>query len=157
MSLRDLHHCPTTSDHRPLVLTLPWGSRSLGLRLQQEGLLCHLALFWEEGAAMATEGGRQGPAWLLGLPTPRPGDAEGKAYFFFSCAVFVTVRAFSSCSEQGLLSSFGAWAFHCDGFSCCRTRVPGHGGLQQLRLKSTGSIVVLHRLSFSAGCGIFLD
>ena len=57
VSLRDLHHCPTTSDHRPLVLTLPWGSRSLGLRLQPEGLLCHLALSWEEGAAMAIEGG----------------------------------------------------------------------------------------------------
>ena len=25
---------------------------------------------------------------------------------------------FSSCSEQGLLSSWGAWASHCGGFSC---------------------------------------
>ena len=28
--------------------------------------------------------------------------------------------AFSSCSEQRLLSSFCAWASHCNGFSCCR-------------------------------------
>ena len=27
---------------------------------------------------------------------------------------------FSSYSHQGLLSSCGAWAFHCGGFSCCR-------------------------------------
>ena len=27
--------------------------------------------------------------------------------------------AFSSCSEQGLLSSCGARASHCGGFSCC--------------------------------------
>ena len=82
---------------------------------------------------MATEGGRQGPAWLLGLPTPRPGDAEGKAYFFFSCAVFVAVRAFSSCSEQGLLSSFGAWASKRGGFSCHRVQTLEH------RLSSCGA------------------
>ena len=29
--------------------------------------------------------------------------------------------AFSSCGEQRLLSSCGAWAPHCCGFSCCRT------------------------------------
>ena len=27
---------------------------------------------------------------------------------------------FSSYSDQGLLSSCGAWAFHCSGFSCCK-------------------------------------
>ena len=27
--------------------------------------------------------------------------------------------AFSSCSEHGLLSSRGAWASYCGGFSCC--------------------------------------
>ena len=30
-------------------------------------------------------------------------------------------RAFSSCRERGLLSSCGARASHCSGFSCCRT------------------------------------
>ena len=34
-------------------------------------------------------------------------------------------RAFSSCREQGLLCSCGAQAFHCGGFSCCRTQAPG--------------------------------
>ena len=34
--------------------------------------------------------------------------------------------AFSSCGEQGLLSSFGARASHCSGFSCCRAQALGH-------------------------------
>ena len=81
MSLCDLHHCPTTSDHRLLVLTLSRGSRLPGLRLQPEGLLCHLALFWGEGAALVIVGRGQGPAWPLGLPTTLPGDAGGKGLF----------------------------------------------------------------------------
>ena len=32
------------------------------------------------------------------------------------------VRVFSSCGEQGLLSSCGAPASHCGGFSSCRAR-----------------------------------
>ena len=28
-------------------------------------------------------------------------------------------QAFSGCGVEGLLSSCGARAFHCDGFSCC--------------------------------------
>ena len=39
-------------------------------------------------------------------------------YFFRLC------RLFSSCSEQGLLSSCSARASHCGGFSRCRARVP---------------------------------
>ena len=38
------------------------------------------------------------------------------------------VQAFSSCGEQGLLSSCGVWASHSGGFSCCRTPVLGHTG-----------------------------
>ena len=30
--------------------------------------------------------------------------------------------AFSSCDEQGLLSSCDVWASHCSGFSCCRAQ-----------------------------------
>ena len=30
------------------------------------------------------------------------------------------IRAFSSCGEQRLLSSYGARASRCGGFSCCR-------------------------------------
>ena len=33
-------------------------------------------------------------------------------------------RAFSSCSEQGLLFA-GVWASHCCGFSCCGTQAIG--------------------------------
>ena len=49
--------------------------------------------------------------------------------------------------EQGLHSSYGARASHCDGFSCC--------GAQALWL--VGSVVVKHRISCSAACGIFPD
>ena len=38
------------------------------------------------------------------------------------------VRAFSSCGFWGLLSSCSAQAFHCGGFSCCRTWTLGHEG-----------------------------
>ena len=41
------------------------------------------------------------------------------------------VRAFSSCSEQGLLSSCGARASHCGGFSCCRAWVLRHAGFSR--------------------------
>ena len=43
--------------------------------------------------------------------------------------VFIAAQTFSSCGEQGLLSSCGAWASHCGGFSCCRTRALGLEGL----------------------------
>ena len=46
--------------------------------------------------------------------------------------------AFSSCDEQGLLSSCGAPASHCRGFSCCKA----------WPLKCVGSVVVEHGLSF---------
>ena len=55
--------------------------------------------------------------------------------------------AFSSCGQQGLLSSCGAWASHCSGFPCCRAQAPG------LR----GAVVVEHGLSFLVACGIFPD
>ena len=32
---------------------------------------------------------------------------------------FVNCRLFSSRGEQGPLSSYGVWASHCGGFSCC--------------------------------------
>ena len=40
----------------------------------------------------------------------------------------LVLRLFSSCSEQGLLSSWGAWASHCGGFSCCRAQALGLSG-----------------------------
>ena len=48
------------------------------------------------------------------------------------------VRAFSSCSEQGLLSSCGAWASHCSGFSCCRAWVLRHAGFSSCSMWALG-------------------
>ena len=53
---------------------------------------------------------------------------------------------FSSCGEQGLLSSGRAQASHCSGFSCCGAWGP-----------ETGSAVVTQGLSCLSACGIFLD
>ena len=66
-------------------------------------------------------------------------------------------RAFSSCGEQGLLSSWGAQASHCGGFSCCRAWALGHAGFSSCGswLWSTGSTVVAQRLSCSSACAIF--
>ena len=46
---------------------------------------------------------------------------------------------FSSCDEQGLLSSWGAWSSHCNGFSCCRAW-------------PLGTVVETLRLGFPATC-----
>ena len=40
-------------------------------------------------------------------------------YFLSVLGLHCCTRAFSSCSNRGLLSSCGAWAPHCDGFSSC--------------------------------------
>ena len=57
---------------------------------------------------------------------------------------------FSSCPARGLLSSWGAWAFHCGGFSCALAWTAGSraGGLQSLQ--SVGLVVVACRLSAQA-------
>ena len=67
--------------------------------------------------------------------------------YFWLCWVFVAVQPFSSWSEQGLLSSRGAWASHCGGFSCCRIQVLG----------TPASLVVAHKHSCPMACGIFPD
>ena len=47
--------------------------------------------------------------------------------FLFGCSVSLLLhRLFCSCSEQGLLSSYGAGASHCGGFSC-GAQALGHG------------------------------
>ena len=49
-----------------------------------------------------------------------------KIFFIFYCAgSSLLPELFSSCSEWGLLSSYVAWASHCSGFSCYRTRALG--------------------------------
>ena len=55
------------------------------------------------------------------------------AYFFFNnffISVFLAGLGwvFSSCSEQGLLCSWGAQVSHCGGFSYCRAWALGHTG-----------------------------
>ena len=87
-----------------------------------------------------------------------------KKFFFDLLIFFVAVWAFSSCSEQGLLSSCGAWASHCGGFTCCGARALGYSGFGSCssvvvasQFYSTGSIVVAQRLGCSAACGILLN
>ena len=83
-----------------------------------------------------------------------------KNLFIFVCiGSLLLCVAFSSCGERGLLFRCGVQASHCSGFSCC-----GAWGLGvqasvvvALRLQSTDSVVVAHRLSCSTACGIFPD
>ena len=99
------------------------------------------------------------------------GLTEGCWFFFFfffsfmycinfGCAVSLLLyMAFSSCSEQGLLSSCSAWASQCCGFPCCEAHVLGTcvSVVAALGLWSLGSVVVAHRLRYPAPYGIFLD
>ena len=58
--------------------------------------------------------------------------------FTFDCAGSSLLGGlFSSFREQGLLSSCGAWASHCGGFSCCGAQTLG----------SRASAVVAHGIS----------
>ena len=71
-------------------------------------------------------------------------------------------RVFSSCGEQGLLSSCGSQASHCGGFFCCKAQAPGCTGFSScdsraLEHKFTGSVIVAHRPCCSVECGILLD
>ena len=53
------------------------------------------------------------------IDSPGPSSPSFLGFFFFwLCWIYVLVQAFSSCREQGLLSSFGAWPSPCSGFSC---------------------------------------
>ena len=86
--------------------------------------------------------------------------------YFWWCWVFAVLRALSTCSEWGLLSSYGARASHFSGLTC-GTQALGLAGLSSCgtwaqlfgapRLYSTRSIVVAHGLSCPSAHGIFLD
>ena len=75
------------------------------------------------------------------------------AVYFFNFYLFILgvlglhchAQAFSSCSEQKLLSSCGLRASHCSEFSFCRAWALG----------SQASVVVVPRLCCSMVCGIF--
>ena len=62
---------------------------------------------------------------------------------------------FATGGEQGLLSSCGAQASHCGGFSCCGALVLGSQAsvFAAPGLQSSGSVVVVHGLSCPAACG----
>ena len=84
--------------------------------------------------------------------------------FVFGCAGSSLMHGLSSsCSECGLLSICAVWASHCGGFWCCgalglgtRASVVVAPGLSSVvpGLWSTGSVVVVHRLSCSMACGV---
>ena len=64
-------------------------------------------------------------------------------YLFWLRWVFICyTQASFSCEEWDLLSSCGAWASHCGGFSCCRAWTLGHTGF-------SSSQDLEHRLSTS--------
>ena len=69
--------------------------------------------------------------------------------FFFFLILFIIGCAGSSPAhgEQWLLSSLGAQASYCSGFSCCRAQVLG----------PVGSVVVARGLSCPKACGTFPD
>ena len=78
-------------------------------------------------------------------------------YYSFKCLVALGLCcctwAFSSCGAWRLLSSSGAWAFRCGGFSCCSTQVLECAGFSSCG--TWGSAVVTHGLSWNlAGPGI---
>ena len=68
-------------------------------------------------------------------------------YFLAALGLCCCTQAFSSCREEGLLSSCGAGASHCSGFSRCDARA----------LDAWASVVVAHGLSCPMACGIFPD
>ena len=67
------------------------------------------------------------------------------------------VWPFSGCGKWGLLTSCGAWASHCGDLSCCGVQALDSSGFSSCCSQAHGPVVVAHRLSCSAGCGIFLD
>ena len=71
--------------------------------------------------------------------------------FIYRCAGSPLLHGvFSSCCKQGLLSSCGALASNCSGFSCCRARSLGCTGFSicgARGLSSCGSWALEHRLN----------
>ena len=60
--------------------------------------------------------------------------------YFFGCIGSLLLQGlFSSCGEQGRLSSCGVWAFRCGGFSCCGTWALGLMIVGSLIATSDGS------------------
>ena len=76
-------------------------------------------------------------------------------FIFWLFWVLVTVYGL----YLGATLHFSKWASHCGGFSY-RAQALGHesfGSYCLQTLKTTDSVVVVHRLSCSVACGTFLD
>ena len=80
--------------------------------------------------------------WLANLFLPYPVISPSWIFFLGRTESLLLCSGFSSCGEQGLLPSCGAWAPHCGVFSCCELST---------------SVVVAHGLSCSVKSGIFLE
>ena len=85
------------------------------------------------------------------------GSLQKFFFFYWLCWDFIAAWAFSTCGQWGLLSGCRARASHCGGFllQSKGSRVCGLGSAPGLW--STGSGVVVHRLSCFAECGILPD
>ena len=81
-----------------------------------------------------------------------------KFYLFWLCWVFPAVSLFSGCGMRGLL---WLWCVvsHCRDFSCCGHRLSGAQASAAAApgFWSTASVEVVHGLSCSTECGIFLN
>ena len=86
--------------------------------------------------------------------------------FLWLCWVFVVSRAFSRCSEQGLLFITVRWLLIAVASFVVEPGSRAHGIQQLLHvgsvvaipgLQSTDSVVVAHRFSCAEACGIFPD
>ena len=113
--------------------SLPWllllwslGSRHVGSVVAAHGLRCPAA------------------CGIFSNQRLNPCSPHWQADFFFfnfyvvlGCAGSSLLhRSFSSCSEQGLLSSCSAWASHRRGFSCCGARSLEHVGLRSCHARA---------------------
>ena len=82
--------------------------------------------------------------------------------FFIALGLCCCAQAFSSGRTQGLLSSCGAWASHCSGFSYCSRStgfIVAARGLSIFRSQALrySSVIVSHGRSYSTTRGIFSD
>ena len=75
--------------------------------------------------------------------------------YLWLCWVFVAVWPFSSCGEWGY-SVCGALAAHC-GFPCCRAQALRSTGCSRGGPRLCRLTAMVHGLSGSSACGIFLN
>ena len=87
------------------------------------------------------------------------------SFFIFSLFIFGCIGSLLLCTgfrqlgRAGATLRCGVQASHCNGFSRCRAQALGVWASVAVArgLSSTGSVVVVHRLSCSTACGIFPD